>query len=247
MINRKKAVNAYKMTRKGKNPFPLPSEGIVAPSLLSVDFARAGEQITQVLEAGAQILHVDVMDGHFVPNLSMGPPVVDKLRKFIDVPLDIHLMVTDPGFFIEPFANAGADTLNFHIEACGRYETNQLDEARGLIKQIRDLGLGVGITLKPQTPVSRIDEIIELIDFVLVMTVEPGFGGQDFMSDMLPKIKALRGKLSDNQRLEVDGGIDPKTAKICRDAGADIFVAGNSIFATPDPGGVTKEMLEVVR
>ena len=212
-----------------------------------MDFARAGQQITQVLDAGAQILHIDVMDGHFVPNLSMGPPVVEKLRKFTNAPLDVHLMVTDPGFFFDPFAKAGADSLNFHIEACGNNKANQQNEARKLIKRIRDLNLGVGITLKPQTPASDIDEIIELIDFVLVMTVEPGFGGQKFMADMLPKIEALRGKLSGNQRLEVDGGIDPKTAKICRDAGADIFVTGNSIFAAPDPGEATRQMLAVVK
>ena len=126
------------MTLPGKNPFPLPGGNIVAPSLLSVDFARAGEQITEVLAAGAQILHVDIMDGHFVPNLSMGPPVVEKLRKFTGVPLDVHLMVTDPGLFFEPFAKAGADSLNFHIEACGNNEINQQDEARQLIKKIRD-------------------------------------------------------------------------------------------------------------
>ena len=194
----------------------LPPGPIVAPSLLSVDFARAGEQIDRVLGAGVKMLHVDIMDGHFVPNLSMGPPVVEKLRRYTDAALDVHLMVTDPGLFIELFAEVGADSLNFHIEACGEPGREATDRAIELIERIRELGLGVGLTLKPATPADTLPDIVELVDMVLVMTVEPGFGGQKFMANMLPKIETLRGMLSDRQRLQVDGGINPETARQCR-------------------------------
>jgi ribulose-phosphate 3-epimerase len=219
----------------------------IAPSLLSVDFANAAPQIDAVLGAGAEMLHVDVMDGHFVPNLSMGPPVVKKLRAYTNAPLDVHLMVTDPGMFFEPFVEAGASSLNFHIEACGRWQTGQVDQARDLIARIRDLNVACGVTIKPQTPAEAIAEIVDEIDFVLVMTVEPGFGGQSFMANMLPKIETLRGMLSDAQRLQVDGGINPETARQCLGAGADTFVAGNNIFGADDPAAAVDALRDALQ
>jgi ribulose-phosphate 3-epimerase len=166
------------------------------------------------------------MDGHFVPNLSMGPAVVQSLRNFTPHPLDVHLMVTDPAFYAERFAEAGASSITFHIEAAS--------EPEKIIQYLHGRGLGAGITLKPGTPAEAIRRVVESVDMVLVMTVEPGYGGQKFMADMLTKIATIRRWLRPDQRLEVDGGINPETSRRCAEHGADVFVAGVDIFRSGD-------------
>ncbi|MFW6065430.1 MAG: ribulose-phosphate 3-epimerase [Planctomycetota bacterium] len=209
------------------NPWPrLPQKALIAPSLLACDFARAGEQINEAVSAGADVLHVDIMDGHFVPNLSMGPPFVKSIRAFIGHPLDVHIMVTDPAYYIERFAEVGADSITFHVEAT--------DDAPKLIRRLRELGLGAAVTLKPGTEPDTLKSVIEDVDMVLVMTVEPGYGGQKFMDDMLAKVGEVRKMLRPEQRLEVDGGINVETAPRCVRAGADVFVAGANIFGSGD-------------
>jgi ribulose-phosphate 3-epimerase len=200
---------------------------LTAPSLLACDFTRLGEQAQQAIDAGAEVLHVDVMDGHFVPNLSIGPAVVGSLRdRFPSQILDVHLMVTDPAFFAPLFADAGASSVTFHIEAAPK--------PRAIVEHLHGRGLGCGVTLRPGTPVEAIRPIVEQVDIVLVMTVEPGYGGQKFMADMLPKIRAIRSWLRPQQRLEVDGGINRQTGELCAEAGADVFVAGVDIFRSGD-------------
>lgn len=210
----------------------------VAPSLLASDFARLGEQIGLLTAAGVEVLHIDIMDGHFVPNLSMGPPVVKSIRAFTDLPLDVHIMVTDPAYFLERFAEAGADSITFHIEAT--------DEPRRLIARLRELGLGVGVTLRPATPAESIAKIASEVDMVLVMTVEPGYGGQEFMTDMLDKIAAIRAMLNSSQRIEVDGGIDHDTGRLCAQRGADTFVAGSYVLASKDIAGAVRALRQAV-
>lgn len=195
----------------------------VAPSILSADFARLGSDIQAVVEAGADWIHVDVMDGHFVPNITIGPPVIKSIRKVTEVPLDVHLMIQNPEKFIKDFIDAGANNLTIHVESTG-------DPAQ-VLKEIRRMGCRPGITLKPDTPVSSIVEFLPLVDLVLVMTVNPGFSGQSFMPAQAEKIREVR-KLLDKIRskalIEVDGGITAETAKLC--IAADVFVAGNYIF-----------------
>lgn len=200
----------------------------VAPSLLAADFARLAEAVSRV--PNADWLHVDVMDGHFVPNLTVGPPVVQALRRVTSLPLDVHLMVEAPERWLEAFAGAGADRLTVHVEA-----TPHLDR---VLRQIRDLGLRSGAALNPSTPVESLDYVLELVDQVLVMTVNPGFGGQAFLPSMLRKVQAVR-RLVDGRGLAcevvVDGGVDEATAPALVASGATVLVAGSSVFGHPDP------------
>jgi len=200
----------------------------IAPSILSADFAALAAAIDAV-RPEADLLHVDVMDGHFVPNLTIGPPVVKSLRKHTDLYLDCHLMMTNPGSYLEAFRDAGADGCSVHVEVGG---------TQALIDQMRSLGLDVGLAVNPDTPFEAFERWLPQIDLVLLMTVFPGFGGQKFMAEVMPKVERTRQFVADNGlkvAIQVDGGIDVTTVPVAAGAGADVFVAGNAIFGKPDP------------
>ena len=208
---------------------------LIAPSILSADFSNLYKDVSMVENAGADWLHIDVMDGHFVPNITIGPVVVKSIKKTSNLFFDVHLMITNPERYWENFYKAGADLIVFHSEvSCDK---------KLLIRQIKSKGIKVGVSIKPGTPVSDIYDILPFVDVVLVMTVEPGFGGQSFMYDMVEKISELR-KIIDKEKykclIEVDGGINDKTSKICIESGADVLVSGSYIFSAENPQHVLK-------
>ncbi len=204
---------------------------VIAPSILSADFSRLGVDLVACENAGADWIHIDVMDGHFVPNMTIGPLVVAACRQATKLPLDVHLMVEKPENMLEAFAKAGADRLTVHVETCPHLHRT--------IQQIKSLGIKAGITLNPATPAIMLQEVYAEVDLVLVMTVNPGFGGQSFISGMLPKVAGIRQALNQIGSLawlEVDGGVSEKTLPALLSAGANAFVAGNSVFN--HPGGI---------
>ncbi len=209
----------------------------LAPSLLAADFARLGEAARMAEAGGADWLQLDVMDGHFVPNLSFGPDVARCLRPVTSLPIDVHLMVEDPARFIEPFAKAGADDITIHLEACA--------QPRKALRQIKALGLPAGLAVKPKTPLAKALPYLEDIDLLLVMTVEPGFGGQAFLDSQLKKVREARKAIERSGRpifLQVDGGITLETGPKAVEAGADVLVAGSAVFRRPDPATALKDL-----
>ena len=210
----------------------------LAPSILAADFGRLGEQVAEAEKAGADRIHVDIMDGHFVPNLSMGAPIVQSLRRITSLPLETHLMISDPDFFLEEFVQAGSDSFLIHWEG-----NNNLHRT---VWKVKELAKKVGVVINPATPASVLEEILPDVDQVMIMTVDPGFGHQHFLRSTLPKIKRVREMINGLHRqceLEVDGGVDQETAPLAYAAGADVFVAGSSIFG--DIAGVTASIIRL--
>jgi ribulose-phosphate 3-epimerase len=211
----------------------------LAPSILSADFAHLAEQVRAATEGGASVIHVDVMDGHFVPNITIGPPVVRSLRKATELPLDCHLMIENPDLYIADFAEAGADWISVHQEACRHLNRT--------LHLIRSHGAQAGVVINPATPVETLSEVLDIVDFVLVMSVNPGFGGQKFIPSVVHKIRRLADLRADrglHYRIEVDGGIALDTVAEVVRAGAEILVAGNAVFGTGDPTSNARKLLK---
>lgn len=201
----------------------------IAPSILAANFSKLGEEVLEVEKAGAELIHIDVMDGHFVPNITMGPIVVEALRPLTKLPLDVHLMIENADQYIEAFAKAGADYITVHVEACPHLHRT--------IQLIRSFGVKPGVVLNPHTPIETIQHVLEDIDMVLFMTVNPGFGGQKFIHSVVPKVKQLSDIIKQRNlsiEIEIDGGINEETIKPCVEAGATVLVAGSAIYNAPD-------------
>jgi ribulose-phosphate 3-epimerase len=201
----------------------------IAPSILSADFAKLGDEIKAVEQAGADYIHIDVMDGHFVPNITIGPLIVEAIRPITELPLDVHLMIENPDQYIEAFANAGANYITVHVETCRHLHRT--------LSHIKSFGIKAGVVLNPATPVETIQHVLNDIDMVLLMSVNPGFGGQKFIPEVLPKIRKVK-EMADEKKLnieiEIDGGVNPETAKLCIEAGANVLVAGSAIYNQED-------------
>ncbi len=211
----------------------------VSPSLLAADFSRLGEEVKRVEAAGADLLHLDVMDGVFVPNISFGADIIASIRPYTSLPFDVHLMITDPMRYIDDFVKAGASIITIHYESC----RNQID----VLRKIRESGCRAAISIKPATPAFVLEPLYEYVDMVLVMTVEPGFGGQSFIPDTLESVKSVASSIKAKGLpidIEVDGGIKPATIRAAYDAGANIFVAGSSVFRAPDAKMAIEDLRE---
>ena len=210
---------------------------LITPSLLAADFAKLGEEVRAVTAAGADWLHLDIMDGHFVPNISFGPGLIKALRRHTTIPFDVHLMIAPVDPYLQAFADAGADLISLHPEAGAHLHRS--------LQTIRDLGKKAGVVLNPATPIATIEHVLDLCDLILVMSVNPGFGGQSFLESQLPKIEKLRRLIEASGRdirLQVDGGVTAKTAPLCLNAGADVLVAGTAVFGAPDYAAAIKAL-----